>query len=142
MQENKLRVEEKDLGEKPKFIVKDLPTRTGPMYVIYFSTIEEAEKAVRDFWRERTNYQFEQKGLDPADPNLLRHTENGLASGMLRPTKHMITSGDRTAPRELLPSERNDEEFKNMKFVVVFNGNTEGLHEAGVEALRRVGFIK
>jgi hypothetical protein len=143
MSENKISLEQKDLGDRPKFLVKELSTLIGPKYLIYFPTIEDAEKAVRNFWTERANYQSEQNRLGDSDHSTrtLKPVERGLQSGMLKPTQ-TITSGDRTEPYNNPLSESEATEFPGMKFRIEFNGNTQGLHEAGVEALKRLGFIK
>ncbi len=117
--------EQPEINPGKTFEVVETPVRNGLIYEIYFSTEEEASKAVTDFWNA---CQTESS------------TTKGLRSGMLKPTRHQITSGDRTDPTKLIGSDLQTHPGKLLK--VQFNGNTEALSNKGVEALKKLGFIK
>ncbi|MBU6500632.1 MAG: hypothetical protein KGJ89_04235 [Patescibacteria group bacterium] len=111
--------------ENPNFAVEKYPARNGFIYELHFATEAEAEEGVKAFWNAR-----EGTGM----------ARQGLKSGMLKPFKHDITSGDRTAPRQANPGDLRKHPDK--PFVVQFNGNTEALSPNGEEALRSLGFIE
>ncbi|MBX4191496.1 MAG: hypothetical protein KW804_01705 [Candidatus Doudnabacteria bacterium] len=120
--------EEHFTGEVHKLnpeVVK-IPVSDGFKYLIYFSTEQEANQAVTDFWNKRS-------GTESG-------TISGLQRGMLKATKHQITSGDRTDPKKL--SEAEQREHPGMLYRVEFNGNTDALNESGTEALRGLGLIE
>jgi hypothetical protein len=109
-----------------QFDVEKYPVHNGFIYEIHFKNEEEAAKAVKSFWNTRIG--------------TATSTLRGLESGMLKATKHQITSGDRTDPRK---ANSNDlQKHPDKPFVVQFNGNTDGLTPKSEDALRDLGFIE
>ena len=108
------------------FEVEEITARNGTIYYVFFPTVEAAEKAIRDFWDTREGGMM---------------AKNGLKSGMLNPIEHTITSGDRTESHVIQEQSIKDK-HPGMLIGVSFNGNTEALSPKGVEALRKLGYIK
>lgn len=118
--------EKPEVAQTNNFEVVETSAKGGLIYTIFFPTIEAAEKAVRDFWAIREGGMMVNRGIE---------------SGMLQPSRHTITSGDRTEPFGM-KDPTNIERHPGMVIGVNFNGNTDALGPKGVEALKKLGFIK
>lgn len=113
--------EQPEIQSTKKFEVKKVPRTNGFEYFIFFSSQEDADKAVKDFWKEFSDGKL---------------TEN-FESGMWKPS-HELTYSQRTTPF----ISQSEKEHPGMPFAVGFNGNTGALNKKGEEALRKLGFIE
>ena len=116
---------EPNKDSEKSFGVEKYPVRNGFIYELYFATEAEAEEAIKAFWNAREGSEVVQRGLQ---------------SGMLKPSEHEITGGDRTFSRNALS--RDLVKHPDKPCIVQFNGNTEALSPKGEAALRQLGFIE
>jgi len=114
--------------ESHSFEVVKYLVEGGANYVIYFPTEQEAAKAIRDFWDNRSGSDFSQ---------------TALKSGMFIPIKHSTyTEGDRTRSTMLTSGSSEIKEHPGMLYKVEFNGNEGAIRFRGEETLRKLGFIE